>query len=237
MKQHIENTVLTAEMFDHRGNLLPAVTLDLFQTMANHHAERLNIGFETMLAKNLLWVVTQVYYQVEKVPQPGQTVTLTTWPLPPTRLGFDREYLICDEAGEVLIRGTSKWMLIDAVKRKPVIDVSVYPLSEYCTTKNFEGRIRRIRDFETTSRIVRLCPNESTIDKNHHVNNAEYAGFVYRAMQDFGGSIRTFQIDFLHEVLCGEPLDVSYTASGNTTLIKGVGEDGTRKFACGIEIQ
>lgn len=237
MKQYTESVVLTADQFDIHGNLLPVVVLDLFQKAAGNHAERLGVGFEAMLAKNMLWVVTQIKYLVMAALQPGQTVVVTTWPLPPTRLGFDREYLICSETGEVLIKGTSKWMQIDAANRQLVPGTNVYPLSEYRTDKNFEERIRRFRDFEATSEVHRIVPDESTIDSNNHVNNAEYAGFAYRALKDFGGVIDSFQIDFLHEVMLGQPLDVSFAVSDRQTLVKGVGEDGERKFACGIELR
>jgi len=190
-----------------------------------------------MLAKNLLWVVTQIKYQVLNAPKPAQALTVTTWPLPPTRLGFDREYLICDEAGEVLIKGTSKWMQIDAAERKLVPGSNVYPLTEYCTNKNFEEKIRRIRDFEASSAVCRIVPDESTIDSNNHVNNAEYADFAYTALKDFGGVIGSFQIDFLHEVMLGQPLNVGYAVSDAVTLVKGMGEDGERKFTCGIELR
>lgn len=237
MKQYSESAVLTADQFDHHGNVLPNVVLDLFQKAAGNHAERLGVGFEAMLAKNLLWVVTQIKYQVLSAPKPAQALTVTTWPLPPTRLGFDREYLICDEAGEVLIKGTSKWMQIDAVERKLVPGSNVYPLTEYCTNKNFEEKIRRIRDFEASSAVCRIIPDESTIDVNDHVNNAEYADFAYTALKDFGGVIGSFQIDFLHEVMLGQPLDVGYAASEKSILVKGTGEDGERKFTCGIELR
>lgn len=237
MKQYSESAVLTADQFDHHGNVLPNVVLDLFQKAAGNHAERLGVGFEAMLAKNLLWVVTQIKYQVLNAPKPAQALTVTTWPLPPTRLGFDREYLICDEAGEVLIKGTSKWMQIDAAERKLVPGSNVYPLTEYCTNKNFEEKIRRIRDFEASSAVCRIIPDKSTIDSNNHVNNAEYADFAYKALGDFGGVIGSFQIDFLHEVMLGQPLDVGYAASEKSILVKGTGEDGERKFTCGIELR
>ena len=237
MKQYSESAVLSANQFDYHDNVLPWVVLDLFQTVAGHHAEQLGVGFQTMLSKNLLWVITQIKYQVLTAPKPAQALTLTTWPLPPSRLGFDREYLICDEAGNVLIKGTSKWMQIDAVERKLVPSTNVYPLTEYCTDKNFEEKIRRIRDFETTGKVSRIIPDESTIDLNNHVNNAAYALFAQMALEDFGGMIDTFQIDFLHEVLLGQPLDVGYAASEKSILVKGTGEDGERKFTCGIELR
>ena len=237
MKQYSESAILSATQFDTHGNVLPAVVLDLFQKVAGHHAEALGVGFEAMLAKNLLWVVTQIKYEVQNAPKPSQPLTVTTWPLPPTRLGFDREYQITDEAGEVLIQGTSKWMQIDALERKLVPGTNVYPLTEYRTDKNFEEKIRRIRDFEAASEVCRIVPDESTIDVNDHVNNAEYAAFAYQALQDLGGTIHSFQIDFLHEVLLGQPLNVSFATANGLTLVKGVGEDGERKFACGIELK
>ena len=56
MKQYSESAVLTADQFDHHGNVLPNVVLALVQKAAGNHAERLGVGFEAMLAKNLLWV-------------------------------------------------------------------------------------------------------------------------------------------------------------------------------------
>ena len=128
-------------------------------------------------------------------------------------------------------------MQIDAVERKLVPGSNVYPLTEYCTNKNFEEKIRRIRDFEASSAVCRIIPDESTIDVNDHVNNAEYADFAYTALKDFGGVIGSFQIDFLHEVMLGQPLDVGYAASEKSILVKGTGEDGERKFTCGIELR
>ena len=69
------------------------------------------------------------------------------------------------------------------------------------------------------------------------MNNAEYAGFAYKALGDFGGVIDSFQIDFLHEVMLGQPLNVGYAVSDAVTLVKGMGEDGERKFTCGIELR
>ena len=236
MQQLTETRVISSNQFDAHGNLLPEVVLDLFQDAATHHAQQLGIGFEAMLQKNLLWVVTQVKYQVLAAPQPDCQVSVTTWPLPPQRLGFDREYLICDMQGRALIKGTSRWVVIDASERKLASATDVYPLDEYCTTRNFSDRIRRIKDFEPCCSAFRICPDESAIDYNGHVNNAKYAAFVQAALQDFGGMIDIFQIDFLHEVMCRQPLDLFYMHSDHQTTVKGLSEDGTRMFSCAFDV-
>lgn len=232
--KYTEKIRLGTDITDEKGNIRPSEVLEIFQNAATAHAEELGVGFDKMLEKNILWVVTQVKYQVCGEIKSGQNGVVTTWPSAPSRAGFERDYLISDENGRVLIKGVSNWVLIDAKERTLVPAFNIYPSDEYCTDKNFEQRTRRLRDFDAESKGYEVTPKESTIDRNGHVNNAKYADFVEEALGGFGGKIDVFQMDFIHEVMPGEHLKLYYTSEEKVTLIKGCAEDETRRFGCSV---
>jgi len=225
---------LENEMFDSVGNLMPHKVLGLFQRLATEHAENLGLGFESMLKKNLLWVVTQVRYEVCGKITPETKVILETWPLPPNRLGFERCYRITDNNGNLLIKGSSNWVIIDTKERKMVASEDIYPRGDYYEAKIFEERARRLRDFEAEDTKYSVTPDEIYIDNNGHVNNTYYALFAEKALKGLKGEIASFQIDFIHEVLKGEQLNLYCLSDEEKSLVKGVSQNGDRMFACVI---
>lgn len=217
---------------DGQGNVYADAVLEMFQKGAGEHAEQMGVGFEQMLQRHLLWVVAHIRYEVCRPIRAGQHVVLTTWPLPATRLGYERNYSVCDTEGNELVRGVSLWVLIDTENRRLASGTDVYPKGEYRTDKLFADRIRRLRDFESVGQGVRMIPDESYIDSNGHVNNTKYALMAHRALGELGATITGFQIDYIHEVMCAQPLTLYTEQQDNTLHVKGLSEDGTRMFAC-----
>ena len=226
------NYIMHENCVDGQGNVYADAVLEIFQKGAGEHGEQMGVGFEKMLQRHLLWVVTHIRYQVCGKIKAGQQVVLTTWPLPATRLGYERNYLICDTEGNELIRGVSLWVLIDTENRRLASGADVYPQGEYRTDKLFTDRIRRLRDFENSGEGVTMIPDESYIDNNGHVNNTKYALMAHRALGEIGTKVTGFQIDYIHEVMCAQPLTLYTEQQGDTLQVKGVSEDSTRMFAC-----
>lgn len=226
-------TELNAAQFDDRGNLHLSAVLSLFQDAASRHGEEMGVGFEALLKRHLLWVVTQIRYEVVRAPKPGQTVRVETWPLPATRIGFERNYLLCDEQGEILIKGASLWAVIDTESRRMATGAELYPEGEYCLEKTFPERARRLKDFEAEP-ACSITPGEEYIDRNGHVNNTYYAAFAETALGGLQGDVKAFQIDYLHEVLSGQPLALFTLTEGAVAQVKGQSADGTRMFACAV---
>ena len=223
--------------FDSEMRLLPSAVLDLFQDIAGVHAEHLGIGFQALYEKNLLWVLVRTKYEQYKSVPRFSRVTAESWPLPPKGAGFTREYLITDEQGETVIKGTSDWVVIDSAERKIVSARDLYPLADFCTEKNFEGRTGKLRDFEGEYSHT-VIPRFSDTDLNGHVNNTKYLNYAL----DCGilpreGEIFSVQVDYRREVCEGEKVRLFSAKNGNEYLYKGVRADGTVYFNCKIEIK
>ena len=82
-----------------------------------------------------------------------------------------------------------------------------------------------------------MTPAYTDLDVNGHVNNAMYANFVVNALNPGpDGTLRTFQIDYRHEVVPDEPLELFLLEEGGLVRIKAVSPDGAIAFASAIEL-
>lgn len=218
--------------FDASGNLLPQRVLSCFQDLATAHAEELGVGFDAMLRRNLLWVVTRIRYEICAPIRPDQSLTLETWPLPPNRLGYERCYRLCDAAGKELLRASSVWVILDTATRKMAAPQDLYPSQDYCSEQTFEQRGKRIKEGEEREFALEIIPDQSYIDHNGHVNNTHYASFGMQALGALKAPIKAFQIDYLKEVLEGQAISLYTEKEEKTSAVHGFNQEGERMFSC-----
>lgn len=232
-----KNFTLRTSDFDCRRKIMPAAVLDLFQVVAGEHAIDLDCGFAALYKKGFLWVLVRTKYEVLSEPELYQTVRVKTWPLAPSRLGFQREYLMEDEQGNPLIKASSDWMIIDVEQRKLVSKPNIYPELEFITEKSFDERIKKVPDFEPIGEGTTVCPGFSQLDMNGHVNNTKYANYAMDVLNPAENEfIKSFQIDYRHEIKMGDKIKVYAGKNDGTALIKGVNESGDIMFACKIDM-
>ena len=223
--------------FDTCGNIKPSSVLDLFQEAAGAHAVELGCGFDDLVKKELLWVVTKVKYKVLKDVPMHCSVTVCTWPSKPSRVAFEREYKILDENGDTLIIGTSQWTIMHKEKRTLVLVNDIYPLSDFCEDKNFDEKLAKVPDFETADFEREILPVYSELDRNGHVNNIRYADYVLNCIEPKDKKICDFQIDFHREIKKDVPVLVSAKQNDSVYLAKGTSNDGEKMFSAFIGVK
>ena len=224
--------------FDRFGRLKASSILDIFQDIAASHANDIGIGFEAMIANKTIWVLTKVKFEVLKNPKLYETVHVKTWPLKPGKICFQREYYIEDLEGNPVVKGTSEWVVIHSEKRRMVAAGDIFPIKEgFLTDVMFEEKLKKIPDFESTNEPYCFKTTFSDCDINGHVNNTKYANYVFDAL-DFKEpvNIKTFQIDYCHEVVSGTDLHIHFENENGIVNAKGTDDNGDKKFACHIEL-
>ena len=224
--------------FDCRMDLQPASILDLFQDVAGEHARLLGIGRDVMLEKQLIWVIVKVRYRILSMPKQFDRVRVKTWPLPPRRSLFQREYKIMAEDGTPLVLGSSEWVVIHAERRRLMPIGDVYPLKDgFLEERNFEDGFVRLSDFsgEGTSRTI--LPLFSELDVNGHVNNTKYANYIMDTVNpDEGEHIAEFGIEYHREVQPDHPLTLLAVRGEGQIDVKGTDPDGARMFTARITL-
>jgi len=229
---------LRAADFDRWERLRPASILDIFQDIAGRHANILGVGKDSLLEKNLVWVIVKLRFRVLRQVKMYDSVRVRTWPLPTERIGYRREYLICDEDGSPVVEGSSEWVLMDFENRKIVPGGDIYPLTEYCMDTAFPGRFPRLRSFEPDGKGCTLLPPWSDFDINGHVNNTKYANYVLDAISlDENQKLCALSMEYHREVLPGEKLHILCGSDGSSVLARGENSEGEKMFSCRIEFE
>ncbi len=222
--------------FDKNRRLLPSSLLDLFQDVAGAHAKVLGCGYDSLIKRSLVWVLVRVRYTLLSDVPMFSKITVRTWPLPPTRLGYTREYEILNAEGTAICKGSSEWVLMDINTRHLATAEDIYNLEHFHEVKNFPGRAVRTGRFTPDGAPYDVCPRFSHIDMNGHVNNTKYMNFVLDAAPPADTDrIRTVQIDYRKEVLPNDTVSVLSLREGQVLSARGEDKNGNVMFAAQVE--
>lgn len=196
--KHKTNITLYNSYFDLNDNLTPKSILNIFQDIASVHAEDIGVGYKTMLDENLYWVLSRVKFDILKMPKPNQTVVAETWPHEKGRIDFDRDFLITTTEGEILIKGTSKWCVIDTTTRSLQRTDNINYIGVCSPDKNYQDRFGKIilPEMDTTTQFDHKVMF-ADLDHNQHMNNTNYATLVSNAISN--KNISHFEINFVNE--------------------------------------
>ena len=190
-------------------NLNPYSIFKAFTQMATKHAQILGVGFDQMIKKNLLWVTMRVKYEVVGKILPQEVYEIITFPQSKNMLEFDRDFLLKDLSGNILLKGTSKWCVIDSKTRRiartsaielPCADIKPVFDEKFLKTEIFVPQTAPDFSYKVVS---------DDIDSNGHMNNSIYARIVFDALRlGKNKEIKTFQLNFLHEAMLNNRIDL-----------------------------
>ena len=209
--------------FDLNNRLSAKSILNIFQDVASVHGEELGVGYKTMLAKNLYWVLSRIKFDIVKMPEINQVVVVETWPHVKGKIDFDRDFNILSENGELLVKGTSKWCVIDTKSRKLQRSDNVNYVGKYCLDENYPekfGKIVLTAKEQKLSFVYRV--RFSDLDHNGHMNNTNYANLILNAVQN--KTFTHFEINFLNECLQDDEIYISVTEDDGEYVIGKVGD-------------
>ncbi len=200
-----------------------------FQKLATEHAELLGLGYQPTLDKGLYWVLVKNRCDILSMPKPGQMVRMVSWPLENPRVDCGREFAFYDEQGNVLIRGISRWALIDihTFRLFPAKKMSFpgsYKKSEYPMAQPFD--LIPYLPIEDLGECE-ILPED--IDGNHHTNNTKYVLFAEKKDECMKECSR-FQIDFVNQSFLHDVLSIS---RGDHAVYGSIGEKIVFKVSYG----
>lgn len=195
---------ITDNMCDKNQVIKPSGVLDILQSIAGEHADLLHIGYNNIIQKNLAFVIARVKYNLLKPIKRYKSIRVVTWPCLASRIEMKRDYEFYDlESGELLLKASSIWILIDINTRKICRSNSVcYPTNIYPKENYIEFDKLKFDgiDFNESHKYdVRLCD----LDLNNHMNNTKYPDTILLEKP-----CSFCQIDYVHEAKLNDVLDI-----------------------------
>lgn len=190
--------------FNAAGGVKASAVLHAFQEIAKAHATSAGLGFDVLMAKNLIWVITKMRFQVLREPAPEVDCTLLSLPRRSASLIYDRDFYVLSPAGERLIVGTSQWCIVNALTRR-VERTDLDFRGVYTPDLAIPEGIPRLRprDLEPVSLHT---VTRADLDENDHTNNCRYADM---ALEVLGlTSVRELTVNFASETRLGDEIEL-----------------------------
>lgn len=212
------NTAFKINAYDVYDRIKPSAVFDEFQNAASLHADKLGVGFDDLIKKKAVWMLIRCRYDVISYPSFEQPLNITTYPLRPKGIEFDREYEITDKSGNKLIKGSSMWCICNLETRKLMFGNEFnYNSEEYSDKRQYEGTLKKIPPIMTDGyKSFRSRTYFTDLDHNGHVNNTRYLDFIMNALSEEGDfCVDYFEINYINEMKRDSEFEILYGKTEN----------------------
>ena len=184
----------------------------MMQDIGTEHAEVLNIGKANTIDKGLYWVITRIEIDIINMPKYLEDVKLITFPGDDMRFIFPRYFLLYDMKGQLLIRASSTWMVMNRATH----NVSLNPFNGFkVASEHHEDELplpNKVVKDEDVSFLETRKVRYSDIDLNSHLNNTKYIDYILDLHDsEFykKNSISHFLINYEKELKDGDSVSLS----------------------------
>ncbi len=169
---------------DTRDHLTLPAFLDLFQDLAGLHAEMLGYGMDALLQQGTAWVLNRMVFTSDVLPRTGHTIRIETWPAGAEGPYAWRDALAYDEHDRIVARGTTRWLMIDVARRRPLrMDSALAALVPPGRARALEVHPHPTAAAPHPSGHVVLV-RRADMDVNGHANNVQYARWLAEGLDD-----------------------------------------------------
>lgn len=206
---------------DRNENLRLPTLMNIFQDIADSHASAMGIGLDYCLRNGMAWVGSNYHLMLERLPKMHEKIKVLSWPSAEKKIGAIREFLVLGENGNVIIKASSQWILIDAVRRRPVSLREHLPSYQIIAERLIESDFVKLPELKRIDETSDFFIRFDDIDLNNHVNNAIYLLWASEAVGiDFRAKHKPAEIEiaFKKEGLYGENIRVETEIDNLTTL-------------------
>lgn len=224
MSKYVDDVKIRTSDLDNYDRVKPYAYLDFFQDIAGAHATILGVGYNESKSKNIAWLLMKNKLEILNTPIPYDRLILTTWPSGQSKIDYIRDYLLTDQFGKVIARGSSQWCIVD-INTHRILRTSLLDLPRSIDDKPlYQEKFVKLENFFYQNKPCKYeyKIQNSDLDHYQHTNNARYAQIIYNALPIIADyDVTNFEINYNHEAKLGEVVKVYYEMEEE--LIKGCG--------------
>jgi medium-chain acyl-[acyl-carrier-protein] hydrolase len=216
-----------------------------FQDTASEAVEKLGAGVDTLAERyGVAWVLARIRVEFDRIPVWSESITVETWPHPPGKLEFDRDFRVRDADGDIIIKAASNWVLLDIntreLRKSDFIEMDHPPFTGEHALDRRPGRLKPSGQLEA---VYRKHIGYSDVDFYGHINNSRYIDYImdcFPVESHRKHILKSIEVNYIKEAFPGDTL-VMYRdipeAGSDTAYIEGVNEaDGRPSFKARIEL-
>lgn len=212
---------------DSNMDMKPAAFMDLAQEIAYQAATALGFGYDALQTEGKAWVLSRMHYEFIRHPKWRENIELYTWHKGPYGPFYLRDFELKNAGGDLLVRATSSWVILDVANRtmcRTADVMEMIPEDTVCKDNAIERPADKVMmPRGVTPEIAGEHKVEfSDIDLLGHTNNARYVVWAMDCI-DFDElktrPVKDVTVTFIHETRAGEVITLEKVRTEN--------EDGT----------
>ena len=163
----------------------------IMEDIAGSHSDKVGLGVSASANKKA-WVLLDWKIKILKRPAYNEYIDASTWSRKSDRLCAFRDFELYDQNGELCAIGTSRWLYMDLVRRRPIIDNKMNDIYGTETEKNvFDEEIKKIElpDLDNLPDNIMVTEKpyliqRRDIDINGHLHNVSYLEAALEAVPE-----------------------------------------------------
>ena len=177
--RHTETFPIRAFECDLHGRLLPRTFCLLLQEAASAHAAELGVSVDTLIARGVAWVLSQLRIDVQRWPTGGERLTIETWPEAASGTRTERRFAVRTADGQRVGEAVTIWLVLDLNRRRPVRlpDFVRDALAEVVASDE-PATLDPIPAFASPRHTRSLTVGYSDLDPVRHANNAAFVEWM-----------------------------------------------------------
>lgn len=218
--------------------------LEIFENIATHHSDLVGFGVNDIENTKLTWMLMDWKVKIINRPKYGENLKVNTWARKINgtlkKTYTYRDYEIYNEKSELLVIGTSKWVLVNIETEK--ISMITEEIFERYKPENksvfSEQEIEKIRAYETYSNVGEYEVTRRDVDLNNHLHNLYYLDFAYNSLPEEVYEkvpFNNIRISYKREIKLGDKFKCKYAFANNEYIIDIYSEDET-KLHCSLRM-
>jgi medium-chain acyl-[acyl-carrier-protein] hydrolase len=190
--------------------------LSYLEDIGGIHSNKAGYGIFEIEETHLSWILLGWRLQVIRRPKYAEKVKIKTWSKGVIKLYTYREFEVYDEQENLIIKASSKWILMDIqkgrivriepeliAKYEPELDKDVFGIEEFEKIKEPDEY-----QFETEYTVRR-----NDIDVNNHMHNLNYIELANEALPENvyrGALFNDVKITYKKEIKLGDTIKCKY---------------------------
>lgn len=209
MNKYNQKFVIPCYFTDASWRLKPASFMDMAQEAATCHAQILGFGYDDLIASRTAWILSRMHVEFIDTPKWRENISLTTWHKGLNRLFFLRDFVLTDDSGNVRVKATSSWLVLNLDTRRLVRDPKLMDEGTTCSENVLEtpaDKVQMPKEAEPEL-VMEHIVSYSDVDINDHTNNAMYMHWAMDVV-DYqlasSRAVKSMTINFNHETKQGD---------------------------------
>lgn len=211
-----------------KGNLATDIAmLKMLEEIAERNSFEVGFGLENLAETNKAWLLLDWKVEINERPKYKEILSVETWSRKMERCYGYRDFEMYNDKNKLIAKGSSKWVLIDIEKRRPIRineeDAAKYAVYDkgYSVFENEIEKLEELND-EKLNFVKKYKIQRRDIDVNQHMNNISYLELAYEILPDevfYENIFKNIRITYKKEIKYGEEVSCYYSFKENKHII------------------